>query len=223
MYSRTYQGRTLRFEPSGGLMHSALVMQDKETDSYWSIMTGNAIAGPLKGTPLEELPVGVKMRWKDWVELHPDTLVLSVGGREEVERNPYQDYFESDRGFGGMVTPDRRLETKTPIYAFRFEGKKYAAPFRKFEGGRVFKLGSGRLFLYRPRKAPVFESSVAYWTDSGTFQKEDGEWLHTPSGRKFDPEARRFMGPESSDLRRLEGFDTYWYTWSLTHPDTRIL
>ena len=26
-------------------MHASLVMRDKETDTYWSIMTGDAIAG----------------------------------------------------------------------------------------------------------------------------------------------------------------------------------
>jgi hypothetical protein len=56
-------------------LHSALVMQDKETDSYWSIMTGDSLA---------ELPLGVKSQWKDWVASHPDTVVLSVEGADEI-------------------------------------------------------------------------------------------------------------------------------------------
>jgi len=67
VYGRSYGGQDLRFEASGGLMHAALVMRDKETDTYWSIMTGDAIAGDLRGTPLEELPLGEKAQWKDWV------------------------------------------------------------------------------------------------------------------------------------------------------------
>ena len=45
MYSREYQGRALNFEASGGLLNASLVMQDKETDTYWSIIEGKAIAG----------------------------------------------------------------------------------------------------------------------------------------------------------------------------------
>lgn len=65
MYGREHEGRELEFEPSGGLLHSALVLQDKQTDTYWSIMTGNAVAGDLSGAPLDELPLGVKAQWQD--------------------------------------------------------------------------------------------------------------------------------------------------------------
>ncbi len=49
MYSRDYEGKTLKFEPSGGLVNGALILQDKETDTYWSIMEGKAIEGKLSG------------------------------------------------------------------------------------------------------------------------------------------------------------------------------
>ena len=61
-------------------MQGSLVMQDKETDSYWSIMTGKSEGGAQGGTRLNELPVGVKLQWKEWVRRHPDTVVLSVDG-----------------------------------------------------------------------------------------------------------------------------------------------
>ncbi|RMD94031.1 MAG: DUF3179 domain-containing protein, partial [Calditrichaeota bacterium] len=121
MYGREYQGKTLSFEPSGGLMNSSLVMQDRETDSYWSIMTGDAIGGKMKGEKLKELPVGVKMKWKDWIKKHPNTLVLSVQGREDVPRNVYRDYFRSGRGFRGIKAKDKRLKTKEPIFAFQLK------------------------------------------------------------------------------------------------------
>ena len=84
MYGREYEGQTLRFEASGGLMHGSLVMVDKETDSYWSIMKGSSVAGQLHGTRLDEMPLGVKAQWKDWAEQHPETLVLSVDGQTYI-------------------------------------------------------------------------------------------------------------------------------------------
>jgi hypothetical protein len=95
VYGREYGSDELQFEASGGLMYAALVMQDKETDTYWSIMSGDAVAGELKGRKLEELPVSVKTRWKDWLAAHPDTVVLSVDGVEHPPVNPYEKYFES--------------------------------------------------------------------------------------------------------------------------------
>ena len=121
MYGRQYDGKDLRFEASGGLMHAALVMRDKETDSYWSIMTGDAIAGDLRGTRLEEWSLGEKAQWKDWVARHPNTLVLSVNGEEHVENNPYDNYFSSDSGFRDIAARDDRLETKAPVFTFQLK------------------------------------------------------------------------------------------------------
>jgi hypothetical protein len=225
VYGRQYDGKDLRFEASGGLMHAALVMRDKETDSYWSIMTGDAIAGDLEGTPLEEWPLGEKAQWKDWVALHPDTLVLSVNGEEHVENNPYDNYFSSDSGFRDVAARDGRLETKAPIYSFQLGEEKFAVPFSAFEGGAVFQAGGHHLFLYRPAGVAVFYSTLAFRGAEGDFARGRDGWSHEPSGARFDPEQGGFVstGGAGPPVKRLEGFDTYWYMWSLTHPDTDVL
>jgi len=206
-------------------MHAALVMRDKETDSYWSIMTGDAIAGDLKGTALEEWPLGEKAQWKDWVARHPDTLVLSVNGEEHVEDNPYDNYFASDSGFREIAARDGRLETKVPIYSFQLGEGKFAAPFSAFEEGAVFRVGGREIFLYRPAGVAVFYSTLAFQGREGEFVRNGGTWIHEPSGARLDPNRGRFAGTggAASSVKRLEGFDTFWYMWSLTHPDTDVL
>ena len=46
---------------------------------------------------------------------------------------------------------------------------------------------------------------------------------HTVDGATFDAAAGEFVGAGSEKLRRLEGFDTFWYSWSLTNPSTAVL
>lgn len=222
MYGRTYDGKTLSFEASGGLLHSALVMADEETDSFWSIMTGDALAGPMEGTELEELPLGVKSRWDDWVAEHPDTLVLSVDGEEHVESNPYDNYFASDRAPTGAGSWDDRLAPKQPVYTFQRDGERYAVPYGAFEDGTVFELGEGggEVFLYRPAGEAIFYSTLGWVGDFET--GEDGRVRHVATGAVFDPESERFTGGEG-EVPRLDGFDTFWYHWSKTHPGTAIL
>lgn len=221
MYGRRYGGRELRFEASGGLLNAALVMRDKETGSYWPILTGEAATGPLAGTRLEELPLGVKMQWKDWVRAHPDTLVLSVGGLEHVESNPYDQYFASDAGFRDLSARDARLPTKEPIWAFEMDGERYAVPLREVEGGAVLRVGGRWVFLHRPRGAAVYFSTRAF-VSSGRFVLGDGRWTHEPSGAIYDPGRGTFAGDPPA-VRPLGGFDTFWYVWSLTHPGTTVL
>ena len=223
MYGRRYGGQDLRFEASGGLMHAALVMRDKETDSYWSIMTGDAIAGDLKGTRLDEMPLGEKAQWKDWVARHPDTVVLSVNGQEHVESNPYDNYISSDSGFRGLKARDRRLQTRDPVYAFHLGEKKYAVPFSAFEGGAVLRAGGRELFVFRPKDVAVLYSTLAFRGAEGEFVRRADGWHHELSGARFDAEQGGFVGGSGAEVRKLEGFDTFWYMWSLTNPDTVVL
>ena len=220
MYDRVYNGRTINFEASGGLIHSSLVMQDFETDSYWAIMTGEAIAGSYKGTKLIELPVGRKRQWRDWVAEHPETLVLSIGGMEDG-RDSYRDYFSSAEGFRGDRATDTRLKTKAPIFAFRRDGQSYALAHHTVEGGGVFDVGSGQVFLYRPERSPMFHSTVAYHVASGV-KRQDGQWIHPLSGCTFDEEVESFIGAVGCP-QLVSGVDTFWYNWSLNNPATILL
>ena len=219
MYSREYAGRELHFEASGGLVNSSLVMQDRETDTYWSIMKGSATAGRLEGTQLVELPGSEKARWADWVARHPDTQVLSVRGREHA-RDSYAAYWRDHRGFRGQQAKDHRLRTKAPIFAFERAGERYAVAHRRIEGGRTLNLPDGsRLFLYRRTGAPMFESTDAFVSQAG-FANDDDRWIELESGAVFDPEEGDFRGRR---VRSQKGFDTFWYNWSLNNPDTEIL
>ena len=184
-------------------------------------MTGDAIAGDFKGTSLVELPLGVKTQWKDWVLAHPDTTVLSVRGQEHVDNNPYDNYFDSADGFRGTEARDGRLPTKASIYAFQLGGHPYATPFDAFEGGAPFGVGGDQVFLFRPAGVAIYYSTLAWRSLGQGFEQRDGVWHDVASGARFDPERAQFVG--GTDLPRLEGFDTFWYTWSLTHPDTELL
>ena len=222
MYGREYGDKTLNFEASGGLINASLVMQDKETDSYWSIMTGDALSGELEGTHLEELPVGLKTQWKDWVALHPDTKILSVEGEEHSDRNPYEEYFSNEDGFRGLTGADERLTTKTPIYSFQLGDTAYAVPHAAFVEGGSFDVGDQKIFLYRPDNVAVFYSTLA-WISDGGFEQRDGTWHDVASGARFDAGDGFVGGDAGQAVERLDGFDTYWYNWSLIHPETEIL
>ena len=197
-------------------------MQDVETDSYWSIITGDSLAGELQGTALEELPVSVKTQFGDWVEQYPDTLVLSVDNVEHEDHNPYDNYFKSGRAFKGGKAEDKRLPTKASIYSFQLDGRAYAVPFEAYEGGATFEAAGRRIFLYRPDGVEIFHSTVALQSRDSGFELRGGDWVHTGSGARFDPDAGSFVDGDA-DVVWLDGFDTFWFNWSMTHPESEIL
>lgn len=220
MYDRTINQQELTFEASGGLINSSLVLQDRETDSYWPIMRGDAVAGALEGTQLRELATNKKMKWKDWRRKHPDTLVLSVAGREDAEAQ-YEKYFQSEEGFRGSQAEDQRLKTKQAIFAFRWQGNSYAAPFPSFAGGKSWDIGGDQVFLYRDTDAQLHASTIAF-VATEKFVEERNLWRSASSGCTFNTAIQLFEGSDSCP-QELTGFDTFWYNWSLNNPDTKLL
>ena len=191
-------------------------MRDRETDSWWSIMTSKGIGGALDEKDLVELPVSEKATWKDWKTRHPETRVLSVGGKEHIDNNPYDNYFSSEKTFRNMEIEDDRLSAKASIFAFWVDDEAVAVAHSEFVGGKVFKaeiFGERRLLVFRRPQAAIFESSRAYLVpaqvaaetaDAGSLLPLPGEAL--PTG-----------------FERVAGFDTFWYNWVSAHPGTVLL
>ena len=131
MYDRNVDGKTLSFEASGGLKDAALIMRDRETDSWWSIMTSEAIGGSLDGEALEKLPVSEKLSYGEWRQRHPDTLVLSV--RTGYSRNylgtAYRGYDESSSVIFPVSHRDRRYHPKEQVIGIELDGEFKAYPF----------------------------------------------------------------------------------------------
>ncbi len=168
----------------------------------------------MKGTRLEELPVGEKTTWGAWREQHPDTLVLSVDGVEHIASNPYDRYFDSAETFRNIGSADNRLPPKEPIFALRHAGQAWAVPHRVAEEGALLDLpgGEAKLLLFREPGAPVYASTEA--------------WLVEPeaaAGKTVDALRRsaKSRGPGITPV--ADGFDTFWYTWVGVHRDTHVL
>lgn len=231
MYDRRYAGKELLFEPSGGLLNAGLVMRDRPTDSWWSIITGNAIGGELEGTSLKEIAVSEKTQWGEWERRYPASQVWSVDGKEHVESNPYDHYFTNSRTFREVRTLDNRLRDKESIYAFQMDGVTYAVPHSAIFGGAVFRLENGKeIFVHRQPGSEVYASTFAYVSDyegkKSRFVHSDDGWVDSRSHAQFSGKAGFAIDQEDSEkgsLGRLSGFDTFWYIWSATHEDVTIL
>ena len=200
MYDRRFDDRELDFEASGALEGASLVMRDVQTDSWWSLMSSRAIGGELAGAEVTELPVSEKMRWDDWRSRHPDTLVLSVQGREHVADNPYGNYIEGDGTFRGLSVSDTRLPAKEPVYAFWWEAEPVVVTHESVEGGRIVRRGDVALVFHRPPDASVFASTRVAAVPADV----DGE-----ASSVLDAVEDGSL----ETVRPVEGFDTYWYTW----------
>ncbi|MEO6541557.1 MAG: DUF3179 domain-containing (seleno)protein [Ferruginibacter sp.] len=58
-----------------GMDHFNAMFEDATTKSWWRQATGVAVAGPLKGTALKEIP-SEQMTIAAWIRQHPNTLIM---------------------------------------------------------------------------------------------------------------------------------------------------
>ena len=144
VHARQIDGRTLDFGVSGKLWRNSLVMQDRQTGSLWSHVTGEALAGELAGAELEILPA-VQTTWSAWRQQHPDTEVLRKEG--EVRSSRYAEYFADPDRTGLFRTRwlRERLPGKTLVYGLRHGPHAVAVTPDALRGGTPREVTLGDL------------------------------------------------------------------------------
>ncbi len=86
-FERRVDGELLDFGTSGLLYADNLVMYDRQTQSLWPQLTGEASVGALTGTQLTAIPMGV-VGWDQFVTAHPDALRPHPGHRPRARLRP---------------------------------------------------------------------------------------------------------------------------------------
>ena len=97
-FESVMQGRRSTFGVSGLLYQSDLLMYDHQTESLWSQIAMEAVAGPMTGTQVKHLFLA-HTTWQEWQHEHPSTLVLST-------KTGYARDYDRDRYLGYVGRPD---------------------------------------------------------------------------------------------------------------------
>ncbi len=82
----------LNFGISGLLMHNDMIMYDKETESWWEQLMGEAIAGEMSGTELKMMRALI-ISAKDYFDRYPEGLILSPEGLDMVKNAQHRPFY----------------------------------------------------------------------------------------------------------------------------------
>ena len=142
VYARTLGGKTFTFQVSGKLWRNSLIMQDRETGSSWSHVTGRAIDGKAKGAQLEKLDA-IETTWGLWYEAYPETTVLEKS--EEVKTSHYQDYFDDPQRMGLFRAQwlNEKMPGKTLVYGAAIGAHAVAVTDAALAGGKQVEIDLG--------------------------------------------------------------------------------
>ena len=243
IFDRKLDGVVYDFGVSGNLRNSDLIMWDRQTESWWQQLTGNAIIGQLAGKKLRILPSSI-IAWSDFKAAHPQGKVLSkkTGYLRRYGDNPYVGYDRADTPpflFDGKL--DDRLQPKERVLAVTIDEVSAAFPFGVLRSERVVSYtlnGQEMVILFKPgARSALGAQSIADAADvgaTGVFDPNlDGEKL------RFRVEGEHFVDRETGSVWNILGeaidgplagkkltpivhANHFWFTWAAFKPDTTI-
>ncbi|MCM2306741.1 MAG: DUF3179 domain-containing protein [Sulfuritalea sp.] len=192
-------GRELSFGVSGLLYNSDVLLYDRQTNSLWSQLLGQAISGPLKGQRLTMLPL-THTSWADWRKAQPATQVLSTntGTARPYLRNPYEGYEKDEDLMFPVQFRAAGFHPKERVLGIKVGGRSKAYPFvelGKTAGEFRDRIGDATLTIRFDRKAG---RATAHGADGKQIAAVVGYWF---AWYAFNPATEVFRAGEASRPR----------------------
>ena len=232
MYARdvdTYP-EPLTFGVSGKLIMNVLVMYDRQTESYWSQILGQAVEGELAGTELTPI-ASLQTTWKQWRELYPETLALRKG--YSGSRDPYNSYYAGNNaGVLGETIEDDRLPTKTMGIGLVINDQPAYFPLTVLRDEPVVNDvvgGEPVLAIFRPEVMTGFAFSRTVDGQTLTFALAESDTaIPTLVDAETGSHWSVFNGVAidgslaGKTLERIPSTSSFWFGWKDFHPDTYV-
>ena len=221
-------GATYKFEVFG-LRQGVLVMTDRQTDSVWTHLDGEATDGPLAGARMPFLPL-VHTTWAEWQALHPETLVLSD---DTAFRSRYRDVrlgVPNLRQTQEFLSGDDRLASEALVLGVLIGDAYVAYPLAALEEGNgvlADTVGGVDIVVFYDAEA---ESAIAF-SSVVNGQAARFELIAGPGFRVRDDVANTvwdFTGRgvagelQGQALEFVTSYLSEWYGWSAYHPATTV-
>jgi hypothetical protein len=242
-FDRRVGSRTLTFGTSGKLYASNLVMYDRQTESLWPQLTGQASLGVLTGAILDSYPLA-PVAWRDFRADNPNawTLSRSTGFDRDYGRNPYLGYDEADKPLFDAPGEDPRLPALERVVAIPGQRETIAVVRASVTGTGVRTItidGRSLVVWHRPGQASALEDAdVAAGRDIGTvavfepvaggrpltFKAAGTGFVDAQTGTRWNILGRATSGQlAGSQLSAYPFIDTFWFTWIAFQPDTQLI
>jgi hypothetical protein len=244
VYERTVDGRVLSFGTTGRLRFSNLLMYDRQTESWWQQVIGQAIIGQLTGTTLVARPAAI-LSWAIFKTAHPDGRVLSrdTGYDRPYGQNPYTGYDNVNQSpflYTGPPIPGK-LRPMARVLVVVLNGVAVVYPFDTLQKVHVINDTVGKtevVALWVPgTSSPLDAGTIAGGRDVGsatvymrvlngrtlTFRFDGTHIVDKETGSTWDILGRAINGPLSGEsLTPVVATNSFWFAWVVYRPDTRV-
>lgn len=244
VFDRRVDGATFEFGVSGMLRNSDMVMFDRQTDSLWQQITGEALVGAHTGRQLKMLSAQV-VPFEEFARAYPEGMVLSreTGFQRDYGRNPYSGY---EYGVGPImpVRQPRKLPVSPmeKLVVVKGQDGYLAIPFKILSKRGVWEGsldGEPIVVLHSPEGlSPLDDSRMSQSRNGGTagafyaelagrsaaFQRTKIGIEDVETGSLWSVGGLAIRGPRAGARLRPVVHGVYFaFAWLAFQPETRIV
>jgi hypothetical protein len=206
--------------------HYNAMFEDSRTRSWWRQVTGEAVAGKLKGTKLQELP-SEQMKLSAWLRMHPDSRVLQP---DTLYKEKYEGLALYDEGKeSGRLERRDSLSWQDKSWVVGVPGGLAAA--RAYDWNELIAAGViNDTLAGEPVLIGVEMDSASFHVfnrSSGLlsldFIRIDSvnELQDIQTGSRWTWDGRCVEGTlNGSSLERVQAYQEYWHSWRTFRPNT---
>jgi len=234
--SRIVDKKKTSFGVSGLLYNTNLILYDRLSDSYWSQMRNQCVAGDLKGTfPKNE--VLVETTFKTVKDMFQEAQVLSdktsIYSSDQYEFYPYGDYKRNNsRLLFPISNEDDRVPGKERVLGVAINNAARAYRISDFSNGTNVintQLGGVEIVVIgssQKNYCVAYKNHLTNNSGALTFSNvaEGGQVEFKDNiGNQYNVLGEVISGPNKG--QRLEGTHSYmafWFAWATFYPNTGI-
>jgi hypothetical protein len=210
-----------------GMDHFNAMFEDQTTKSWWRQVTGEAIAGPLKGNQLEEIP-SRQASLTSWLRDHPNTTILQPDSNYKED---YDDLAGFDKGTVKSHLEKRDSSSwkmKSWVVGLKVKGFEKAYDWNDLVKTYFIQdtLGSEPVLLLLENDTSSFHAFSRILHGQTFFFQQDittRQLTDTGTHSVWNPDGHCISGPlKDNQLEIVAAYQEFWHSWKQFHPNTTI-
>ncbi|MBY0435563.1 MAG: DUF3179 domain-containing protein [Cyclobacteriaceae bacterium] len=207
-----------------GMDHYNAMFEDASTKSWWRQVSGEAIAGPLKGKSLIEIP-SQQMTLNQWISHHPNTYILQP---DTVFSEAYKELADYDEG-----KRKGRLERKDSLswmdkswivgVQIGMDAKAYDwIELEKDKAINDIVNDEPIVVVMHPDSASFYVFKRVVEPDTLMFNRTDQGLSDTKTNSLWDWSGHCVDGVmKGKSLVPVQAYQEYWHSWRTFRPQTK--
>jgi len=203
-------------------------MQDLETESLWSQVSGECISGPEVGSKLTQFPA-IHSTYNGFKKTYPNGLLLKKPKKGE-DGSPYGSYFSDEKKLGIFDRADNytRLQGKDKVIGIRFSNHEIAVSLDYLKREKFAVIADSItpvVLIFKPDGATV---------SAFVFDRKDNDYLASlevtdgaisiAGGKmKWDASSGLAISDGGDDLIIKPTMTAFWFAWVSFFPETELI